>query len=159
MPFFGAHHFHKNAPIPEENDIQTWSVCGFLSYLGWLLRKPEFWNQCTHFHISGCTPYVCTCRSCLEMSICCFRLGMSICGQAQNINLCSRQDRILDMCITRRRRDDVSWRWRMGRTAWLALCDVRICGAKCINECWTQLTAGEYETKKHVLEILHKPGI
>ena len=27
------------------------------------------------------------------------------------------------------------WLRRMGRAAWLALCDVRICRAKCINEC------------------------
>jgi len=26
-------------------------------YLGWLLWKPLFWNQCAHFHISGWTPY------------------------------------------------------------------------------------------------------
>ena len=75
-----------------------------------------------------------------------YRLGMSIWGQAQNVNLYLSPGRIPDTCITRRRQDDISWVWR---TAWLALRDVRICGAKCINKCWMQLTAGT-ETKKSV---------
>ena len=55
----------------------------------------------------------------------------------------------INTCITRRHRDDVSWRQRMGRTVWLALCNVHICGAKSINECWTrQLTADDSENKK-----------
>ena len=32
----------------------------------------------------------------------------------------------LDTCITRQSRDNVSWRWRTGRTAWLALSKVHI---------------------------------
>ena len=56
--------------------------------------------------------YVRTCRS---------RLGMSIWGHACDVNLCSPWGRISDMCITRRRWDDVSWGWRTGRTARLAL--------------------------------------
>ena len=35
-----------------KNDIWTRSVCGF--FLGVLVWKPLFWNQYTHFHISGC---------------------------------------------------------------------------------------------------------
>ena len=76
---------------------------------------------------------------------------MSIWGHARNVNLRSRPGRISDTYITRRSRDDISCRWRTGRTARLALRNVRICGAKCINECWTQPTAadsGWEKTKK-----------
>ena len=57
-------------------------------------------------------------------------LGMSIWGHAQNVNLCSRPGTgtqvSLDTYITRWYRDDISWRQRTGKTAWLALCNVRI---------------------------------
>ena len=72
-----------------------------------------------------------------------YRLGMSIWGHARNVNLRSRPGRISDTYITRRSRDDISCRRRTGRTARLALRNVRICGAKCINECWTQPTAAD----------------
>ena len=81
-----------------------------------------------------------------------YRLGMSIWGHARYVNLRSRPGRISpDTYITRRSQDDISCRWRTGRTARLALRNVRICGAKCINECWTQPTAadsGWEKTKK-----------
>ena len=68
--------------------------------------------------------YVCTCQSCLGISICGIALGMSIWGHAQNVNLRSHPGRILDTCITQWYRDDVSWRQRKGRMARLALCNV-----------------------------------
>ena len=104
LKFLVTCHIFRSSPLPQKMH-QSWkkmtykpdsSVVFFLT-LGWLLRKPQFWNQCAHFHISGCTPYLRMCRSCLEMSICGFRLEMSICGHAWTDNLCSCQDRILDM--------------------------------------------------------------
>ena len=77
-----------------------------------------------------------------------YRLGMSIWGHARNVNLCSHPGRMSDTCITRRSRDDVSCRRRTERTARLALRNARICGAKCINDCWTQPTAANSEKKK-----------
>ena len=79
-------------------------------------------------------------------------LGMSIWGHAQNVNLRSCPGRISDTCITRRW-NDISWWWKMGRTARLVLRD---CGVKCINECWTQLTAGNSERKKAKKSAHHR---
>ena len=44
---------HRSWKKMHANPICLW----FLSYLGWLLWKPLFWNQCAHFLISGWTPY------------------------------------------------------------------------------------------------------
>ena len=46
-----VHCFRKNW---HANPIHLW----FLSYLGWLIWKLLFWNQCAHFHISGWIPYL-----------------------------------------------------------------------------------------------------
>ena len=40
------------------NFIQKQCTFRFLSYLGWLLWKLLFWNQCAQFLISGWTPYI-----------------------------------------------------------------------------------------------------
>ena len=124
----------------------------------------------------GCA-YVRTCRS---------RLGMSICGHAWNVNLRScpgpRTQASLDTCITRDGTFLGNGRrgGRGGQCGWPFTTYV-FCGVKCINECWTQPTAAdsekkkrrsqstidakrvteepEFKSRKHVLEILHKPGI
>ena len=43
---------HVRVKYRFSQDTSAVSVCGFFHvYLGWLLRKQLFWNQCTHFHI------------------------------------------------------------------------------------------------------------
>ena len=106
-------------------------------------------------------------RSCLE---CQFEatLGMSIWGPAG----------VTDMLITRGCRDNISWRWRTGRKAWLGLHNICIWRSKCRNECWNVANAGwqlwdkkakksvhhrnqenekDFKSRKHVLQTLHMP--
>ena len=71
-------------------------------------------------------------------------LGMSVWGHAQNVSLrsCSlgmfhiRNLGVTDAHITRGRRDNISLRWRTGRTARLGLDNIGIWQSKCRNECW-----------------------
>ena len=55
---FGTYYFRKSALFPNKNwhanPVRLW----FLSYLGWLLWKPLFWNQCAQLHISEWMPYI-----------------------------------------------------------------------------------------------------
>ena len=44
-----VYHLWKSALIP---------TVVYLSYLGKVLSKPVFWNQCLHLHISGWISYI-----------------------------------------------------------------------------------------------------
>ena len=61
---FWSHAIFRSLPLLQEvHQSQKKITCEpdpsvASSYPGWRLRKPQFWNQCAHFHISGWTPYI-----------------------------------------------------------------------------------------------------
>ena len=130
--FHGARRYPGNEAMHSHSALCVLTHIVVAKRISVRLWMKDLFSQCTCVHMYVRMYVSVTLRN-VNLWYC---LGMSIWGRW------SHPGRISDTtCIAWRRWDDVFWRQRTGRTAWLGLCNICIC--KCRSKCSTQPTASD----------------